>query len=134
MTSPYTTGSRILAALAEALMHELDINRRQAGLSLGHLQRADRIEIDDRGCWHAKATTARPPDGAPAEPAATPPTAGSATQVERTDAGWRATDVSSKAPLDTGELVLLVLIAGGRITNDDGRRARDVVKLIGARP
>ncbi len=127
----------ILEALAdapmnlEALLHEIGCTQRGLSIALAHLQTHRKIEQDERGCYHL-AAPAEPPPPVGAPPAAAPPAAGSATQVERTDAGWRALGPTTASPaIGTADLVLQVLIAAGRITDVDIRRA---TALIGARP
>lgn len=132
MTGEYRTGARILTALAdapmnaEALMHELDINRRQLGLAVAHLVKQGRIAQDDRQCWYLVKPHAEP----------LPVVSPLSDQPRR-----RVTDVLDDlvAQLTTdrpttsiglSDQVLQVLIAAGRITADDVRLAST---LIGSR-
>jgi hypothetical protein len=139
MTGTARVTPAILEALAlapmdlEALLHEIGCTKRGLLNALAHLQTQGRIDRDERGCYRLSlpAAPAEPPP-VEAVPAAAPPTAGSATQVERTDAGWRALGPTTATPaIGTADLVLQVLIAAGRITDVDIRRA---TALIGARP
>lgn len=128
----------ILDALAlapmdlEALLHEIGCTKRGLSIALAHLQTHGKIDRDDRGRYCLIVPSVAPAPPVEAVPAAAAPTAGSATQVERTDAGWRALGPTTATPaIGTADLVLQVLIAAGRITDVDIRRA---TALIGARP
>jgi len=133
MTGEYRTGARILTALAdapmssEALMHELDINCRQLGLAVAHLVKQGRIEQDDRGCWFLVKTDAVTP---PVVSRGEPPVAPTPEQRAIADVVAQLTTARATTSISTGDQVLQVLIAAGRITADDVRMAS---QLIGSR-
>lgn len=127
------TGARILAALAdapmndEALLHELEVTRRSLGQALGHLRRIGTIQQDDQGCWHLAN-----PDAAArwkAE-AMEPPLAKRPSPDAIADVVHQLTAARPPVSISTGDQVLQVLIAAGRITADDVRLAST---LIGSR-
>ena len=133
MTGEYRTGARILAALAdapmnqEALMHELDLTRRSLGHALGELQRSGRVEQDDSGCFYlVKDDAVAPPVVARGQPAAAP----APDQRAIADVVAQLTAPRASTAISVGDQVLQVLIAAGRITQDDIQLAS---KLIGSR-
>jgi hypothetical protein len=117
MTGDYRTGARILAALAdapmnaEALMHELDITRRGLGIAISYLVKSD---------------AAPAPVVARGEPAAAP----APDQRAIADVVAQLTAPRASTAISVGDQVLQVLIAAGRITQDDIQLAS---KLIGSR-
>jgi hypothetical protein len=133
MTGDYRTGARILAALAdapmnaEALMHELDITGLGLGIAISYLVKDGRVEQDDRGCWYlVKADAAPAPVVARGEPAAAP----APDQRAIADVVAQLTAPRASTAISVGDQVLQVLIAAGRITQDDIQLAS---KLIGSR-
>jgi hypothetical protein len=135
MTASDSICARIVETLAlapmsdEALMHELDINRRQLGQARGHLRRADRVEQDDRGLWFLVKPGAQPLPVIEAEPPVPAPPRRTDSEaighlVEQLTAPRQAPSIA------LGDQVLQVLIAAGRVTQDDIRLAS---QLIGSR-
>jgi biotin operon repressor len=129
------TSTRILVTLAdapmsdEALMHELEISRRSLGQALGHLQRAGHVEQDDRGLWFLLKPDAQPLPVVDAEP----PVPALPRRPESDATGYLVEQPATPRPtpaIGIGDQVLQVLIAAGRVTQDDIRLAS---KLIGAR-
>ena len=133
MTGEYRTGARILTALAdapmssEALMHELDLTKHQCSLAVAHLVKQGRIEQDDRGCWFLVKTDAVTP---PVVSRGEPPVAPTPEQRAIADVVAQLTTARATTSISTGDQVLQVLIAAGRITADDVRMAS---QLIGSR-
>lgn len=133
MTGKYRTGARILAALAdapmnaEALKHELDINQRQLCLAISYLVKDGRVEQDDRGCYFLVKSDAAP---VPVVSRGEPPVAPTPDERAIADVVQQLTTARQTTSISTGDQVLQVLIAAGRITQDDIRLAST---LIGSR-
>ena len=133
MTHSYRTSTRILAALrgapmnGEALKHELDISQSALNLAIAHLVKSGRVEQDDRGCYFLVKSDAAPaPVVARGEPAAAP----APDQRAIADVVAQLTAPRASTTISVGDQVLQVLIAAGRITQDDIQLAS---KLIGSR-
>jgi hypothetical protein len=135
MTGEYRTGARILAALqdapmnSEALKHELDINQRQLGLAISYLVKNGRVEQDDRGCYFLVKADAAP---VPVVSRGEPPVAPTRDERAIADVVHQLTTArpTTTTSISTGDQVLQILIAAGRITADDVRLAST---LIGSR-
>lgn len=132
MTGEYRTGARILTALAdapmnaEALMHELDINRRQLGLAVAHLVKQGRIEQDDRQCWSLVKPDAEPRPVVPQDPAVPAAPRRRVTDALDDLVAQLTTDRPTTS-IALSDQVLQVLIAAGRITQDDIRLASTLI-------
>ena len=133
MTHSYRTSTRILAALhdapmnADALKHELDLGQTALNLALAHLVKSGRVEQDDRGCYFLVKSDAAPvPVVARGEPAAAP----APDQRAIADVVAQLTAPRVSTSMSVGDQVLQVLIAAGRITQDDIQLAST---LIGSR-
>jgi hypothetical protein len=131
------TGERILATLAnapmsdEGLMHELDINRRQLALAINHLRRDGRVEQDDRQLWYLIRPDAQPVPVVDNAVEATEPDP--TVWVDKPDKRGLFERLAAPRPtlsIALGDQVLQVLIAAGRVTQDDIRLA---AQLIGGR-
>lgn len=135
MSVPDSTRARIVETLAlapmsdEALMHELELSRRGLSMALSHLKRAGRIEQDDRELWHLIKADAQPLPVIEAEP----PVPAPPRRVNSEAIGHLVEQITAprQAPsIALGDQVLQVLIAAGRVTQDDIRLAS---QLIGSR-